>query len=140
MSIQKILLTGAIGGIIALGLGALIFGIGLASIADSLSGSATGVMKGPDEFLWIPMIVGHVAFGVLFAYIFGRWANISTFSGGAQGGAIIGFLVICSTELINLGSTNIYNSTGTIVNIVLGTIFTAIMGGIIGLLLGRMNK
>lgn len=137
MNNNKIIVAGIVGGIAALIIGFLVFGLALAGVLESNMGSATGVMKSEDDFLWVPMVIGHLAIGFLLAYIFGKWANISTFGTGAQAGGVIGFLMSTAYGMINYGSTNIYNLTGVIVDIVATTIVSAIIGGIVAYVLGR---
>jgi len=140
MTNNKIILAGVVGAISLLLIGSIIFGLTLPQFGDTLNGSASGVMKSPEEFGWIPLIIGHLAFGWLFAITFGRWANISTFAGGAKAGLILGGLISLGNELISFGSTNVTSFTGTVVEIVLGTIVFALMGGVVGAMLGRGEK
>lgn len=140
MTNNKIILAGVAGAMSLLLIGSMIFGFTLPQFGDTLNGSASGVMKSPEEFGWIPLIIGHLAFGWLFAIIFGRWANISTFTGGAKAGLILGALISLGNELISFGSTNVSSLTGTVVEIVLQTIVFALMGGVVGAMLGRGEK
>ena len=139
MSNNKIFTAGLVGAVVAFILGYLVYGMALTDFFMENSGSATGVMRGDDEMQWIPMILGHVTWGLLFATIFGRWAGITTFATGAKAGALLGFLIGASFDLIQLGSTHLSNLTGTIVDIVVMTVVSAIVGGVVAWVLGR-NK
>ena len=139
MSNSKIFTAGLVGAIVAFLLGFIVYGNLLAEFFVENSGSASGVMRGDDEMQWIPMILGHVTWGMLFAIVFGKWANISTFATGAKSGALLGFLIGASFDLIQLGSTHIPNLTGVIVDIIVITIVSAIVGGVVGWFFGR-NK
>ena len=134
---NKILIAGLVGAVAALILGFLTWGIALAGFLEANSGSASGVVRADDEMLWLPMILGHLSWGLLFAVIFGRWANISTFTSGAQAGALLGFLIGFTYDMINLGSTHISTTTGVIVNVIAMTIISAIVGGVVAATLGR---
>ena len=140
MSNSKIFTAGLVGAIAAFLLGFIIYGNLLMDFFTQNSGSATGIMRGDDEMQWIPMILGHVTWGMLFAIIYGRWANISTFASGAKAGALLGFLIGASFDLITLGSTHINNVTATIVDIVVMVVVSAIVGGIVAWFLGRGNE
>ncbi|MEL6194845.1 MAG: hypothetical protein AAFR66_22480 [Bacteroidota bacterium] len=140
MNTNKILLSGLLGGVAAFFIGFLVFGIGLAGILESNMGSATGVMRADSDLNMVPMILGHLGIGMLLSYIFGHWASISTFSTGLKSGAIVGFMVGFIVHMINLGSTYLYNLTGTIIEILGITVVWALVGGIVGLLLGRIGK
>lgn len=134
-------LLGTIGGAItALILGYLLYGMLLMGFFESNLGTATGVMKGTDELNWLWMIIGHLFAGAFISYIFLKWANISTFSGGASAGAIIGFLMAGSYDLIGYATTNVYNLTAALADIVVTAIIVAITGGVVGLILGMGQK
>lgn len=137
MSTNKILIAGVIGGVIAFLLGFLIYGVLLQDFFASNVGSAGDVARGDGEMLWIPLVLGHIAWGMLIALIFGRWAGIKTFITGAESGALIGLLVGATYNLINLGATNVLNVTASLVDIGLTSVFTAIIGGVIGAYYGR---
>jgi len=139
MSNNKILLAGLVGAIVAFLLGFIVYGNVLTDFFIENSGSASGIMRADDEMQWVPMILGHITWGLLFAIIFGRWANISTFVSGAKAGALLGFLIGASFDLIQLGSTHIANLTGVVVDIIVMTILSAIVGGVVAWFLGR-NK
>jgi uncharacterized membrane protein len=139
MSNSKIFTAGLVGAVVAFLLGFIVYGNLLTEFFVENSGSASGVMRGDDEMQWIPMILGHVTWGMLFAIIFGKWAKISTFATGAKAGALLGFLIGASFDLIQLGSTHIPNLTGIVVDIIVMTIVSAIVGGTVGWFFGR-NK
>ena len=137
MNITKILIAALIGGVVAFVLGYLVWGLLLTDFMEANAGSAGGVMRGDGEMLWVPMILGHLSWGLFFALIFERWANISTFATGAKAGAVLGFLVSFTFDMISLGSTNLSTLTGAIVDIVVMTVIAAIVGGIVAWYLGR---
>ncbi len=136
MSTNKIAVAGLIGGIVAFFLGWLVYGMLLTDFFKANGGGATGVDRAPEEMVMWAMIVGHLAFGLLVAIIFGRWASISTPATGAKAGAVLGFLVGL-TALIDYGVTNISNLTGVLVNAVVLAVITAIMGAAVAWWLGR---
>lgn len=140
MDNNKILIGGLIGFIVTFILGFLIYGMLLADFFMKNEGTATGVARADDAMLWIPMILGHLAMGFLFAIILGRWANISTFSSGAMAGAVIGFLMSSAFGMIMFGTSNIMNLTGHIVDIVVGTVISGLTAGVIGWYYGYSKK
>jgi uncharacterized membrane protein len=140
MNTNKILVAGVVGGVVAFLLGFLAYGVLLSDFFANNVGSAKGVMRGDGEMLWIPMILGHLAWGFVFAIIYGRWASISTFATGAKAGAVLGFLIASTFNLINLGSTHISTTTGAIVDIIVMTVVASIVGGVVGMMLGRGDK
>jgi len=137
MNTNRMLTAGLVGAIAAFILGFLTWGLALAGVMESNLGSATGVMKDQADFMWIPMILGHLSWGFFFAYVYGQWANIKTFVTGAKAGAVLGFLIGFTYDMIGLGSTNVMNTIGTIIDVVAMTIISAIVGGVVGWMLGR---
>lgn len=137
MNTQKILLAGLLGGVVAFLLGFLFYGMLLTNFFEANAGTATGVMRGDTDMLWIPMIIGHLAWGLLFSLIFGRWASISTFASGAKAGAVLGLLIAITFDMISLGSTNVSTLNAALVDIVVMTAVSALVGGVVGWFLGR---
>ena len=130
-------MAGVIGGLTALLLGFLSYGLILSDFFEQQIGSATGVMKSEADFNWIAMVVGHLSYGLLFAIIYGRWASISTLPTGVKAGAVLGLLIGVTVDMINFGSTNTMTLTGALADIVVMTVIGAIMGGVVGFVLGR---
>ena len=94
-----------------------------------------GIMKETPNF--IMLIVANLCFALLLTYIFKRWANITTASGGAAAGTIIGFLASAGSSLSRYATSNVMNLTGTIVDTILFTIIMGAAGAVIGWYLGR---
>ena len=136
MKTSNILVAGLIGGVVAFLLGFLLYGMLLADFFASHNVTA-GVMKTDEQMNYVPLALGHLAWGLLLAIIFGRWASISTFETGAKAGAVIGLLMSLTVNLINLGTANILTTTGHMADIAIVTIVSAIAGGAIAWYLGR---
>lgn len=131
MHAGKVILAGLIAGIVAFMFRSLMYGIVLEDFFIANAGTAEGVERGED-ILMIPLIIGHLAWGLLLAYIIAKIRNIKTFAKGAVVGAAIGFLGTTAVHLIRFGTTNLTTLNGTLVNIVALTVISAIIGGIVG--------
>lgn len=140
MKASKIVLAGLIGGILALGLGFLVFGLALSNFPEENMGSGTAVMRAITDFNWVAMAIGHLALGFLYAIVFGVWTNTRSFVDGAKAGATIGFLFSLTNGMIAFGSTNVTSLPGTLVYIIVGTILSAIVGSVVGALLARGER
>ena len=134
----KSFLFGTISGAVAFFLvGYLFYGFILVDFFEANQGSATGVMKEqPDMVL---LFLGEIAWGAMFTYIFLQWANIRTFATGAKAGAILGFLIGLGFNLISVGTANVMNLTGALVDSVVQLVMGAVAGGLIGLVLGKVS-
>ena len=139
----RILVAGIVGAIAMFILGFLIWGLALHSYFDStMSATAKSVMN--TEPNMVPLAVSQVVFGLLFAYIFDKWASISTFVGGAIGGATLMFALSLGWDLqmsaffkdMHVGNPYI----PIVVDVIAATVFGALSGGVIGQVLGMMKK
>ena len=122
-----------IGGTIALfGLGYLIYVV-LGFNAQNGSGVEAVFTK-----LDIPVIIlMEVLYATLITIIFSRWAQIKTFTTGAQAGLIIGaFIGACSTLEVFATSELVELSDIIMATVTFGIRFAA-AGGVIGWLLGK---
>ena len=118
-------------------LGWLIYGMLLMSFYGNNSGSASGVMRADDEMIWWALILGNLFQAYLLVYIFGNWANITTFSDGLKAGAIIGLIMGLAFNFTMYGTSNIMNMTSTLVDPFVSAVMMAITGGVVGFMLGR---
>ncbi|MFM9837293.1 MAG: DUF1761 family protein [Cyclobacteriaceae bacterium] len=137
MDAKKRIMATLAGFIVYFMLGFLLYGILLSDFMGANTGSATGVMRTDDDMQWWALIVGNVVQAYLLVYIFGNWANITTFGGGLKAGAIIGFIISLGFGLNMYGTTNISNLTATLVDPIVMTVMMGATGGAIGWVLGR---
>jgi hypothetical protein len=137
MTTKNRLLATLVGFIVFFLLGWLIYGMLLMDFYGNNSGSASGVMRAEDEMVWWALILGNLFQAYLLVYIFGNWANITTFSDGLKAGAIIGLIIGLAFNLTMYGTSNIMNMTSTLVDPFVSAVMMAITGGVVGFMLGR---
>lgn len=137
MDAKKFLLGTLGGGVAYFLLGFIFYGMLLMDFFANNSGSATGLAKEPMA-MWA-IALGNFAHAALLTYIFGQWANISTFATGAKAGAIIGFLIALGGNFLAYGTSNISNLNAVIVDSLVYAVLSAIAGGLIGLILGKVK-
>ncbi|QNL22661.1 hypothetical protein HZR84_12140 [Hyphobacterium sp. CCMP332] len=137
MTIKSRILATLVGFVVLFLLGWLFYGALLMDFYVSNSGSATGLNRAEDEMVWWALILGNVFQAYLLVYIFGTWAQIKTFMGGLQGGAIIGLILGFGLNLSWYGTSNAMNLTATLVDPFVTAIMLGITGGAIGWMLGR---
>jgi hypothetical protein len=139
----RILVAGIAGAIAMFVLGWLIYGMLLTNYFQStMTATAKSVMNDQPNFA--PLIVSQIVFGLLFAYIFDRWASISTFVGGMIGGATLMFALSLGWDLqmaaffkdMHVGSPYV----PIIVDVLAATVMGALSGGVIGQVIGMMKK
>lgn len=137
MTTKNRLLATLVGFIVLFLLGWLIYGMLLMDFYGNNSGSASGVMRAEDEFIWWALILGNLFQAYLLVYIFGNWANITTFSDGLKAGAIIGLTMGLAFNLSMYGTSNLMNLTSALVDPFVSAVMMAITGGVVGFMLGR---
>lgn len=139
MNTKNFLIGGIVGGIAFFLLGYLIYGVIFANYLQNHPGTATGAYKEMKDFEWWALILGNLLSGFLLAYIFVK-ANIATVVNGLVTGAIIGFLMGASHDLIIFGTGNLFSKHGILVDAVGFTILSALSGAIIAAIMGMLNR
>lgn len=137
MTAQKRMVATLAGFVTLFLLNFLFYGVLLTEFMASNAGTATGVMKADADMLWWPLVLGTVFQAYLLVYVFGNWANISTFGGGLKAGAMIGLLFALGFDLVMYGTANIMNLTATLVDPLVMAVSYGVTGGVIGMVLGR---
>ena len=134
----KVLLAALAGGVASFLLGWLIFGILLdAQYKSMMTPEAMALQRGETDFIMWAMVLSNLAYSLMLAIVYNRWANISTFTGGAIAGAVISFLITLSFDLGQYSMFKMWNdSTGLIIDPLANGVFGAVIGGIIGWVLG----
>lgn len=138
--LTRVLVAAVGGGITFFILGFVIYGLILEStVMKPNMIEYSGLMKEMPNFA--PLVLANIVSALLLAYIFDKWANIRTFVGGMQGGAVVWFLISLSFQLMFLAFMNLHkNYIPAIADVLASTVMGAIGGGVIGLILGMMNK
>ena len=139
MDMKKFLTGTIVGGIAFFFLGYLFYGVMLAGFFSSHY-ATTATIKSMESIVWWALILGNVASGALLSYIFLKWANISSFGGGASGAATIGFFIGLSMDLIRFATEGMFDLTGSLADVGVMTVMYGIAGGIVGAVLGMGSK
>lgn len=130
MDTKKYLMASVAGGVTLFVLGGLIYGLALKDFANTNT-----AMTMPDQPVWWSMILAQIAMGGFVAYIFGKWAKISTFAGGARAGAVIGAFIGVGIGF-DLASLGMMTTTFAVVDVFLWAARFAVAGGVVGHVLG----
>lgn len=137
---SKVLLAALGGAVVAFLSGWVIWGMALEGFFnDNTAAAASGIMRGENMFLWA-IAVGCIAWSLLLALLYSRWAGISTFKSGAIAGAWIMFLVTLGSNMFTYAGMDIFNMNALIVDVIANAIQGALVGGVIGWALGYGNR
>ena len=137
MDAKKRILATLAGFVVFFLLGWVLYGMLLMDFFNGNQGTATGVMRADTEMIWWALAVGNLMQAYLLVYIFGNWANITTFGGGFKAGLIIGLIIGYGVDLTMYGTTNIMNLTGALVDPLVVGLMMGVSGGVIGVVLGK---
>ena len=137
MDTKKILIGGIIGSVVYFFLGWLVYGILLKETLAIPEEMSAVIEYSADEWKMSFMIISCLAQGWFLAFIFNRWAGISTFIGGAKGGVIIGAFisVIVGTSMLSMYKFG--SVPNLVIDVVANAICMGLTGGVIGWYLGR---
>lgn len=135
---NRFFLAAIIGGIAYFLLGYLVYGVMLMNFYSAHTTTYPGLMRAGIMF-W-SIFLSSLCMAFLLTWIFGRWGNINTLSGGLMAGFIVGLLTQASFDLGIYAFFNLYDCTYLIVDIIVTSFFTAVIGGIIAWILGYNMK
>ena len=136
MNTKNFIIGGIVGGVVFFLLGWLFYGNLLADFFAKNSGYGSEDMA---EFKWWALILGNVFSGLLLAYVFLK-SGVATVSAGAVTGAVIGFFMTGSIDLIMFGTTKMLNKSSLMTDIAVSTFMSAIAGAVIVLVINMLNK
>lgn len=118
-------------------LGWLFYGFLLMDFYAENSGTALNVMRAEEDMVWWALIAGNLLQAYFLTYIFGKWANITSFGDGLKAGAMLGLILGLGFNLTMYGTSNMMNLTAALVDPIVFMIMMGITGGVIGMMLGK---
>jgi ABC-type cobalt transport system substrate-binding protein len=137
----KVLLAALAGAVVSFLTGWVIWGMTLKGFFEANTTDAgKAVMRGDDSMVMWAIFVGCLAWSLLMALVFSRWAGITTFRSGAIGGAWIGFLMALGADMFAYASMDAWTLTAGLIDAILNAAQGAIVGGVIGWALGYGNR
>ena len=133
MALKKLTMATLAGGIAAMVVGYLFYGMLMVDFYTTNVGSATGVYK--EVPIWWSLILGQVLFAGFLTMIM-VWRGDSSAGAGVKTGALVGLVLGLSLNFTYYGTSNIANLTATLVDPIIVVIQTGITGAVIGAVLG----
>ena len=137
MDIKKLLTGGIAGAVTTFLLGWLIFGMLLMDFMNKHPGAAGNIGRAEPDFLYL--ILGNLAMGFLFAYLFIK-ANVNSLGSGLVTGGIIGALMSVGYNCIWYATTSAVSKTGMAADVAGSTVMFAISGAVIAMVVGMGKK
>ncbi len=137
MNTKRFLFGGIAGGIAFFLLGYLFYGMLFSDFFTRNAGSASGVARQMDQFVWWALILGNLLFGFLLSYVEIK-AKIRTLGAGLVAGAILGILFAASYDFTSYGTSHLMTMQSVWADIVILGVMAAIAGAVVGLVRGMM--
>ena len=129
---NKRLIIGSLVGAVTLYIaGYLIFDLGVGEFYAANAGSATGVMR-ESQVIWA-ICLGTLSYAVLLTLAIESRSGSTSPVDGMKVGAVIGFLLWCTTDFILYGNQNVNNLTVASVDPLLELVRGGIGGAVIAL-------
>ena len=135
---MKILRGTIFGGIAYFLLGWLVYGILLMDFYENNMIHYDGLNK-EMPVMWM-LALSNLLMGYFLAFVFDRWAAISTLKSGFTGGLIIGFFITIIYDLSFLSMMNLMNPTMVAADIVVSSLVIGLVGAVVGWVLGYTKK
>ncbi len=138
MSIKKISIAGITGGAVYFILGWLVYGILLKDFYSTHMNNS--IMRPDAEMIWWAAVASNLFWGILMAYIFNRWAHITTLSAGLSAGAMISLFMGLGFSLGFYAFSTMYNDmTALVADVAVNVAVGAIVGAVVGFVLGKIK-
>ena len=130
MKTKNFLVSGIVGGIVDFFLGWIFYGM---IFKDSF--------PQPEESTnsMVMIFLGCITFGLFIAYIFTKWASISTVTTGAKAGAIISLFIGLAMNFFNLAMDSTAAMQTAALDVAIGIVMGAIIGAVIGAVNGKLG-
>ncbi|MFD2727047.1 DUF1761 domain-containing protein [Hyunsoonleella rubra] len=123
MKTKNFLVSGIVGGIVNFLLGWLFYGLLFANVFPQPEESSSTMLY---------IFLGCITFGLFVAYVYTKWAQITTASTGATAGAVIGLFIGLFYNFFNLAMVPGMELQLAALDVGISVIMTAIMGAVIG--------
>lgn len=134
----RVLLAAFAGAVTAFLLGWLVYGMLLGNFFMNNTLKVEGLWIDPPNLVGI--FLSGFSMSFLIAWIFSRWANISTFVTGFTTGAFIAFFILLSYDLYFWSATHLYSAKFLALDVVMGTVFNGLVSGVVALVLGMKKE
>ncbi|TPV33808.1 DUF1761 domain-containing protein [Paucihalobacter ruber] len=131
MKTKNFLVSGAVAGIVYFLLGWLFYGILFKDFFPEQPEETTQTM--------LMIFLGCLTYGLFVAYIFTKWAQISTATTGLKGGAIIGLFTALFYNFFNMAMANGSTYEMFAMDTAITIVSTAIIGAVAGAINGKMG-
>jgi hypothetical protein len=133
----KFYLSGLAGSVVFFLLGWFVYEILLMNFYTANTYQYEGLMMATPK-IWV-LVLSILVQGFFLAFLFERWAGISTFKGGLIAGLITGLFVTAMFDLSVYSMMHLYRGRLVIADILISAVVWAIAGGVEGWILNKKD-
>ncbi len=130
MKTKNFLVSGLAGGIADFLLGWLFYGIVFVDAFPQPEESTNSMVM---------ILLGCITFGLFMAYIFTKWAQITTAVTGAKSGAIIGIFIALFYNFFNMAMDSTITMQTAALDVAISVVMATIVGAVIGAVNGKLG-
>ncbi|HEX9825256.1 MAG TPA: hypothetical protein VGA80_01565 [Flavobacteriaceae bacterium] len=87
----------------------------------------------------VMIFLGCITFGLFIAYIFTKWAQITTAATGAKAGAVIGLFLALFFNFFNMAMTSDVAMQTVALDVAITIVLSAIVGAVVGAVNGKLG-
>ena len=131
MKTKNFLGAGIVGGIVDFLLGWLFYGMLFKDYFPQPGDDNANAM--------VMIFLGCLTFGLFIAYIYTKWAQITTAGTGAKAGAVIGLFVGLFYNFFNMAMMADASMQMAALDVGIGIVMTAIVGAVVGVVNGKLG-
>ena len=143
MNTKSIITGGIVAAVVYFLLGWLVYGNLMRGYMMDHAGSAKHVMnfvmKSDTEMRIWAIIIGNLCSGLLLAFIFER-SGIMNMKAGLVMGAILGFLMAASYDMVMYGTMNLMDKNAVIADMLIFSVISGIAGAFCGMVMGKSSR
>lgn len=140
---QRVMVAVLAGAVVCFGVGFVVYGVLLDSFYRGELSAWSSVMKTEEQMTGMDigyMFMSNIAWALLLALIFSKWANISNLKAGLIAGAWLSVIIGAAIDLQFMAMYNGYSMKLLFVDVLLAGVMGGICGGTVGFVLGMGGK
>ena len=130
MKTKNFLVSGISGGVVDFLLGWLIYGMLFKDTFPPME-------EHSNTYIFI--FLGCITFGLFIAYIFTKWAQITTAATGAKAGAVIGLFIGLFYHFFDMAGNAEASMQLVALDVVIGLVMASIVGAVVGAVNGKLG-
>jgi len=139
MNTKKFFLSGIVGGIVYFFVGYLVYGKLMSDFFMKNAGTASGVNRNMDQYVWWSLVLGNLCMGFLLSFVFVK-SGVKSAGTGLLTGAVLGLLSAGSYDFVSFATSNLSTVKGAVADVGVFALMSAVAGAFVGWVCGALSK